>query len=288
MNRRKFIVNTGITAAGLLAGTQAFAKGGNKKAIGIQLYSLRDDIPTLGIDGTIRKIAAAGYNSIEVYGFNIQDGYFKKSAKEMAAILKASKVISPSGHYGYRTVVNETQKTIEAALTLGHKYITIPSIPHDKANGKDDFKKAVENINKAALECKKNKLRLAYHNHDFEFEKFDDGTCGYDIMLKEFDKSLVDLEMDIYWIARAGHNPLELFEQNPGRFKMWHVKDMDKNNPDLNTEIGTGSIDFSPIFKKAKLSGMEYFFVEQENFAIASDESIRKSLQYIKSNLLNK
>ena len=206
----------------------------------------------------------------------------------MAAILKANKIISPSGHYGYKTVTGDTQKVIDAALEMGHKYITIPSIPHETANGKDDFIKAVENINKAAQQCKNHKLQLAYHNHDFEFEKFGDGTCGYDIMLKEFDKSLVNLEMDIYWVTKAGHDPLELFEQNPGRFKMWHVKDMDKNNPELNTEIGSGTIDFKTIFSKANLSGMEYFFVEQENFAIPSDESIRKSLQYIKSNLLKK
>lgn len=286
MNRRKFIINSGITAAGLFAGADAFANNFNKKIIGIQLYSLRDDIDATGLEATIQKIAGAGYNSVEVYGFDINDGFFKKSPDEFAAILKANKIISPSGHYGYKTVLANTQQVIDAASTMGHKYITIPSIPHETKNGADDFKKAVENINKIAQQCKSNNLRLAYHNHDFEFEKFNDGTCGYDIMLKEFDKSLVDLEMDIYWVTKAGHDPLQLFQQNPGRFKMWHVKDMDKNNHELNTEIGNGAIDFKAIFSKAKQSGMQYFFVEQENFAIPSDESIKKSLSYIKKELL--
>ena len=107
--------------------------------------------------------------------------------------------------------------------------------------------------------------------------------CGFDIIMKETDKALVNFEMDLFWVITAGQDPIELFKRHPGRFKMWHVKDMNKINPKLNTEIGSGSINFKSIFKKAKLSGMEYFYVEQENFSMDVYESIKKSNLFVKT-----
>jgi sugar phosphate isomerase/epimerase len=134
--------------------------------------------------------------------------------------------------------------------------------------------------------CANAGVKLAYHNHDFEFQKHDRIT-GYEILLKETDQDLVSFELDLYWVIRSGNNPLELFRENPGRFKMWHVKDMDKANPALNTEIGSGSIDFKAIFKEAKQSGMQHFFVEQENnFAGNSFQSIETSSSFILKELI--
>ncbi|MEZ0129850.1 sugar phosphate isomerase/epimerase family protein [Flavobacterium sp. LBUM151] len=93
--------------------------------------------------------------------------------------------------------------------------------------------------------------------------------------------------MDLYWVVRSGNDPLKLFRDNPGRFKMWHVKDMDKLNPALNTEVGSGSIDFKTIFKEAKQAGMQHFFVEQENnYVPNSFESIKTSCDFISKQLL--
>ena len=134
--------------------------------------------------------------------------------------------------------------------------------------------------------CKDAGLRLAYHNHDFEFQKQGE-TTGYQILLNETDKKLVDFELDLYWVVRSGNDPLKLFKENPGRFTMWHVKDMDKTNPALNAEVGTGSIDWKPIFAAAKLSGMKYFFVEHEtNYKPNPIESVAASCDYIKKNIL--
>jgi len=255
----------------------------NKKRIGLQLYSLREQITTLGLETVLSKISAAGYNSLEMYGFNTKDGYFKKSAEEVAALLKTNKIISPSGHYNFELFDNDTQQTVDAALALGHSYIVIPSIPEGLRKSADDFKAVSERLNKLGLYCKKNNIKLAYHNHAFEFTKFEDGMCGFDIIMKETDKALVNFEMDLFWVITAGQDPIELFKRHPGRFKMWHVKDMNKINPKLNTEIGSGSINFKSIFKKAKLSGMEYFYVEQENFSMDVYESIKKSNLFVKT-----
>ena len=98
---------------------------------------------------------------------------------------------------------------------------------------------------------------------------------------------LVDFELDLYWVVRSGNDPLKLFKENPGRFTMWHVKDMDKINHELNTEIGNGTIDYKKIFTKAKLSGLQHIFMEQENFTnIDPYKSITQSATYIKTKLL--
>ncbi|MNL42110.1 hypothetical protein D3C87_1645480 [compost metagenome] len=106
-------------------------------------------------------------------------------------------------------------------------------------------------------------------------------------MLKETDKSLVSFELDLYWVVRSGNDPLKLFKENPGRFKLWHVKDMDKVNPALNAEIGSGAIDFNPFFAAVKQSGMIHFFVEQENNYIPNSfDSIKTSCDFISKNLI--
>jgi sugar phosphate isomerase/epimerase len=286
VNRRQFLFSSGIAVAGTMLGANSFAKGFNKSRIGLQLYSLRDEIPTIGLNGALKKMAAAGYNSVELYGYNSKDNYFKSTAKELAAMLKNNKIISPSGHYQLSLFDNDGQQTIDAALQVGHKYVVIPWLPEEQRKSLDDYKVLTEKVNKAALLCKKNNIKLAYHNHDFEFKKYEGDVCGYDILLKETDKALVDFEMDLFWVVTAGLDPVELFKQNPGRFKMWHVKDMDKTNSKLQTEVGSGSINFKAIFAKAKLSGLEYFYVEQENLPVPADKNIKKSIQYLKKNIL--
>jgi sugar phosphate isomerase/epimerase len=279
-------MHSGIAAAGTLLSADVLANNYNKKTIGLQLYSLRDEIPGAGIEAVLKKMAAAGYNSVEFYGFNTKDAYFKKSAKEIAAILKANKMISPSGHYDLKLFNNDTQQVIDAALAVGHKYIVIPWLPEELRTSLDKYKALAEKINNIALQCKQNNIKLGYHNHDFEFKKMEADICGYDILLKETDKALVDFELDLFWAVSAGHNPVDLFKQNPDRFKMWHVKDKDKTDPKKQTEVGSGSIDFKPIFAQAKLSGMEYFYVEQENLPVPGDANIKKSYNFIKNNLL--
>ena len=286
INRRKFLRNSGLAVAGSLIGAEVFAKGFNKKTIGLQLYTLREDVASMGLSKVFSKISAAGYNSVEMYGFSAADNYFKSSAKDVAALLKANNIISPSGHYQLDLFDKDGQQTIDAALELGHKYVIIPWFPEAQRKSLDDFRLIADRVNKAALLCKQNNMKMLYHNHDFEFTKYEGGVCGYDILLEKCDKHLVNFEMDLFWVVSAGRDPIELFTQHPGRFKMWHVKDKDKTNPKLQTEVGSGSIDFKPIFAKAKLSGLEYFYVEQENFDIPSDESIRKSIGFVKSTLL--
>jgi sugar phosphate isomerase/epimerase len=150
----------------------------------------------------------------------------------------------------------------------------------------DNYKKIAEALNKTGEMCKKVSMKLAYHNHDFEFDAIN-GQSGFDILMKDTDPKLANFELDIFWAVKANHDPLELFRKHPGRFVMWHIKDMDKTEKRSFTEVGNGIIDFHPIFKQAKQSGMKYFFVEQDQTPGSPFDSIAASINYLRKNIVN-
>ena len=266
-NRRNFLKTSGLLTAGLFINPSELLK--TKRAAGIQLYTLRELIvkdPT----SVINKVALAGFKEVEMYGLSAEKRFFGLSVKDFASLLKQNNLKSPSGHYMPEKFlfengsVDEVKKLCDVGQMMGHQYIVIPWMAEERRKTIDQYKRLAERINKAGEICKTANLQLAYHNHDFEFFNIK-GQKGYDILLKETDANLVKMEMDIYWVISAGYNPVDLFKANPGRFPMLHVKDMDKINKKMNTEIGNGSIDFKKIFKLAKLAGVKHYYVEQEN-----------------------
>jgi len=286
ITRRNFIINTSLAAATVLA-LPSLAFTMDKKEIGLQLYTLRDELPK-DVKSTLEKVAKAGYKTVETYGFSIKDQFWGLSPIELKKILDANNLKAPSGHYNlgsflYDGNLEEVKAAIEAAQILKNEYLTVPWVDEPYRN---DFHKIAARLNEAGEMCVAAGLKLAYHNHDFEFQK-QDGITGYEILLKETDQDLVSFELDLYWVVRSGNDPVKLFKENPGRFKLWHVKDMDKVNPALNTEIGSGSIDFKTIFKEVKQSGMKHFFVEQENnYNPNAFEAIKTSCDFILKELI--
>ncbi|KQR68178.1 sugar phosphate isomerase/epimerase [Pedobacter sp. Leaf176] len=287
-SRRTFIKQAGLAAgAALLIPSFAFDKV--TKKVGLQLYSLRKELPT-DVTGVIEKVAQAGFKEVETYGF-ANGKFWGLTPKEFKNLLKDNGLKAPSGHYG----MDEFSKTrntdklkadIESSAAIGGKYFTIAGAHVDMNKGVDGFKKVADDFNRVAELAKASGLKFAYHNHDFEFKKLGD-TTGYDIYLSETDKDLVNFELDLYWAVRSGNDPIALSKKYPGRFTMWHVKDMDKAKPEWNTEVGNGSINFKAIFTEAKLSGMQHYFVEHEtNYNPNPIESVAKSCAYIKANLI--
>ncbi|MGN7811241.1 sugar phosphate isomerase/epimerase family protein [Flavobacterium sp. 22076] len=289
ITRRTFIINTSLTAATVLA-LPSLAFSMDKKEIGLQLYTLREELPK-NVKAVLEKVAASGYTNVETYGFSIKDQFWGLSPVELKNILDENNLKAVSGHYNlgnflYDGNTAELIASIEAAKTLKSEFLTVPWVDEPFRKSLEDYKKIASRLNEAAKMCADSGLKLAYHNHDFEFQKHD-GVTGYEILLNETDKNLVCFELDLYWVVRSGNDPLQLFKENPGRFKMWHVKDMDKQNQALNTEVGSGLIDFKPFFAAAKQAGMVHFFVEQENnFAVNSFQSIKTSCDFISKKLL--
>ena len=285
-SRRKFLTQAGmVTAAAMIAPNLLSAKSGH--IAGLQLYSLRDQLPK-DVKGYIAKVAGAGYKEVEPFGYSKKDGFWGLDAKAFSNLLKQNGLTTASAHFGMDQYfvegkTDDLETYIEAANITGMTYVIIPSINGEVLKSADQFKQVAEKMNKAAEICKKSGLKLGYHNHNFEWKPVD-GTTFYDVILKETDPALVHMEMDMYWVVRAGQDPIKLFQQHPGRFALCHLKDMDKTNHNLNTEIGNGAIDFKKILSYKKLAGLEHFIVEQENFTnIDPIVSISKSAAYVKN-----
>ncbi len=287
--RRNFIKQSGLITAGLMMNPSDLLK--KQKNVGIQLYSVRDEI-FKDPRGVIKKIAVAGYSEVEMFGLSAENKFYGLTVKEFAQLLKDNKLKSPSGHYAPENFLfengngDDVKNFCEVGNTLGNKYIIIPWMKEERRKTIDQYKVLAERINKAGEICKKANLQLAYHNHDFEFADMN-GQHGYDVLLNNTDKDLVKMEMDIYWVVRAGYDPTELFKKHPGRFHLWHVKDMDKADRTKNTEVGNGTVDFKTIFANAKLSGVKHYMVEQENnYKPDIFSSIKTSCSYTKTSLL--
>jgi sugar phosphate isomerase/epimerase len=287
MNRRKFIKQSAMATGATLAFSSFTFK--KQTEIGLQLYTLRDVI-NKDVKGTLEKVAALGYQKVEAYGYN--DGkLFGMAVKDFAALTKSLKLKVTSGHYLLGksdstkamkgTLLNEWERAVADAKEVGQEYMILAYLTADERKSLDDYKRICETVNKAAEVCKKNGIRMGYHNHDFEFEKFE-GQVAYDVMLKELDAKTVSMEMDLYWMHVANQNPIDYFSKHPGRFHQWHVKDMDKIDPKKQVDVGTGKIDFPSIFAKAKLSGLKNFYVEQEAYPISPMDSVEKSIANVK------
>lgn len=283
--RRIFLQQTALIGAGILAGpSDLFSKPKNK--IGLQLYTLRDLI-VKDPKGVLTKVAEAGFKEVETFGF--KEGFWGLTVTDLNALFKNLGLKSPSGHYDFDAYFREgnidsIKPYIDAAKGLGQNYLTVPYLGAHLRKSLDSYKDIAAKLSKAAVLAKQSDLQLTYHNHDFEFIDFG-GKTGYDIIVNETDANDVKLELDIYWTVKGGQDPIALFQKHPGRFVLWHVKDMDRSDKSY-TEVGAGTIDYKKLFANAKLSGMKHFFVEQDIIKIDPYQSINQSLQYIKKNIL--
>lgn len=249
------------------------------KTIGLQLYTLRDVIKS-DVRGIITQLTEWGYNEFETYGYS-NGQLFDMPSKEFNDFVKGRGARVVSGHYGIDVVRGDWERAVADAKDAGQEYMVLPWI--DEANRTPDgFKKIIDDVNKAAEVTKQAGIRMGYHNHDFEFRKVGDKT-GFELLMEGLDPNLVSMELDLYWVVRAGQDPEQLFAKYPGRFEQWHVKDMDKNAPDKNADVGTGSIDFKKLFTLAGQSGMKHWYVEQETYPEDPMSSAKNSIDYLKT-----
>jgi sugar phosphate isomerase/epimerase len=296
MSRRSFLVNGTVAAlgGGLLAacahrgaaatGAAAASRGAIKPTadrIGVQLYTVRDQLQQ-DFEGTLERVAKLGYRQVEFAG------YYDHTPAQVKAILDRLGLTSPSAHIGVPLLRQDVAAQIASAKTIGQQYVTVPSypFPREAASGADAWKAAAAEFNKWGEACRAQGIKLAYHNHNFELRPIAEGLTGLDVLVRETDPALVDFECDLYWATHAGVDPVQLFAKYPGRFAMWHVKDMrDPQGTKAMTPVGQGTIDFKRIFAHASESGLRYFFVEHDDAAKwpgGSLASLEASANYLK------
>ncbi len=304
-DRRTFIQQSGALALGsLVLGPQSLDFLGKKHfEPGVQLYTLMSVIDA-DTKGTLQKVADLGYKNIES-AFSRQGGYYGKKPQEFAAMLKdmgltwrAHHVIGapfklppgakpPTGADGkpisippMRNLRENMQVLVDEAAEGGVEYLVCANIP---AGTPEEVQSAVEVLAKTGEAAKKAGLQLVYHNHDWEFKTVGDSR-PYDVFLSQLPADLVKMELDLAWVTKAGVDPVGLFKQHPGRFPLWHVKDIDKEFLALKP-VGQGVIDFKRIFKYAKKAGLKYPFVEHDMPADGI-ASLAESIGYLKENII--
>ncbi len=250
--------------------------------IGLQPYSVREELKQ-DCEGTLRKVAAIGYESIE-----FSDPFYGMDVKASQRLLKELHLKTPAAQYAYPKDDSEWEKSVEHAAMFGVKFM-ITSIPAGQRKTIDGWKRAAERFNHLGELSRKAGARAAYHNHHFEYA-VTGGEIPYDVFLKYTDPISVAMELDCFWTTYAGKDPVEYLLKYPGRFPDLHIKDLKPGFPPSTgplsgqpfTEVGNGSIDWKRIFSAAKQSGIVCYFVEQDRCDRPPLESIRISYDYLK------
>jgi len=235
---------------------------------GLALYTVRNDMGT-NAKATLKAVAEAGYKNIEAAGYK-EGKYYGMTPKEFKTYVKQLKLNPISTHQSDVTLDNAAKMFVDAKAA-GFKYFVVPIPPmglfkYDQATSSMSMTGGAANLAKIlddmGEKAHKAGLKLLYHNHDFEFKKDADGIIPIDYLLENCNPKYVNFQMDLFWVTKAGADPLAYFKKYPKRFKMWHVKDMDDQG--RFAPVGNGTIDFAPILAQKKLSGMKYYLVEQD------------------------
>jgi sugar phosphate isomerase/epimerase len=283
MHRRNFLRAAAFTTAGIAISQNVFSHQ-TKRPLGVQVWTIREYLQR-DLVGSLTKLAKLGYNEIEVFDY---DGtWWKKSPKEFNNICKGLGLTVVSSHYmtgrhdktAKGSLINGWNKAIEDAASIGIKYMVCAWLYKEERLSVDLYKELAEMLNKAGEACRKSKIQLGYHSHNFEFPPID-GIVPYDYLLQNTDKDLVKMEADLFWITKAGVDPVEYFNRYPGRFPLWHVKDMERGSEQFR-EVGRGVIDYDRIFAAREKAGLEHWFIEQDQTSLEPFESLTISRDYV-------
>lgn len=274
--RRDFLK---ISAAGAL-GVMAFGPMACKPSapdrksfgVGLQLYTIRDAMAA-DVLGSLQKVSDMGYKNLELanyvdgkfYGYAPAE--FKKIVNDMGMdIISSHTQVEATG-----ITLDNAKKMADDHAELGVKYCVQPWV-NDEDRNVETYKKMIADWNEVGRIMKGVGIQFAYHNHNFEFANLDGIIPYYDIFMPEMDPELITMEIDMYWVTKAGQDPVEMINKYPGRFQLFHFKDMAKQTEpyydvikDDITSVGAGLIDFNRIYAARETAGMKYLFVEDDN-----------------------
>jgi sugar phosphate isomerase/epimerase len=276
MNRRTFL-GCGAAAATAFLTRSSFATPLGLP-LGVQLYSVRTLLPK-DYAGTLKQIGALGYTEVEAAGF------YDHSVEEVKAAMQAAGVRCVSAHYPLSTLKPQLDTILPFCKSVGVGYIVCAAPMHKAGGGGEaltleDWRWNAEQFNQIATKVQDAGMHFAYHNHVGEFAATD-GVLPYDELLKLTDPAKVSFEMDCGWVVVAGHDPVSYLKQYPDRIVMLHVKDFkDKKPPSV--VLGTGSIDYTPIFAAAKGAKIRHIFVEQEESQGPMMDALAADVRYMR------
>jgi sugar phosphate isomerase/epimerase len=243
--------------------------------IGLALYTVRREAER-DFDGTLAEVAAIGYRELDMYIY----ASGREAAQTRAAMDRAG-LTCPSARVTTASLYRGWDRFLDAAATLGARYITLANIPPDERRGIRDWQELVEVFSRAGEAAARAGLAFCYHHHDFEFDSLD-GQVPYDLLLAKTDARLVRLQMDVYWFTRGGRDPAEELRRLRGRVASLHLKDMDATPARGITTVGRGSIDFARVLRAATDVGVRHFFVEEDNPSPPALAAARAAYEYLR------
>ncbi|HZL76207.1 MAG TPA: sugar phosphate isomerase/epimerase [Bacteroidales bacterium] len=284
-SRREFIKVTAAGAVGAFAlsqtGCKTITKTSSKATIkdpktfgiALQLYTIRDAMKT-DVPGSLKKVSDIGYRYLELADYNNGKfyGYQPAEFKKLVNDLGMEVLSSHTQVEGAGVTLDNARKMAEDHAKMGVKYCLQPWIVEEMRTSIASYQKMAENWNKIGAIMKEFGMQFGYHNHNFEFDKVEGKIPYFDVMLAELDKDLVTMEIDLFWTTKAGQNPVDIFKKYPGRFQLFHMKDMyTKEAPFFTTvgvkdfaPVGEGIINFREILAAKDIAGMKYMVVEQD------------------------
>lgn len=261
-----------LAAGSLLFPTLSFTTK-KEKNLGIQLYTFRKEMAADPM-ATLKQIAGLGFSQIE--SARSEKGlYYGLTPKEMK---KACSDLGMTLRSGHVHLDKNWEETMAEAVESGQEYVICSSMPTE-GQTVDNYKSAADAFNKAGEQCKKANLKFGYHNHAHEFES-ENGQVLYDVLLDNCQPDLVHMEMDLGWVIVGGKDPLDYFKRYPGRFPLWHLKDMNMSKKE-STEFGKGGLDIKKMLAAKKQAGVKYMFIEQEEYASTPLESMKHNVEYL-------
>lgn len=268
------ILVTSIACGSQKSETNVVAKM-EEKNIGVQIYSVRDALSE-DFDGTLQKLSDIGFESIEAYGMDEKGMIYGMTPTEYKNAVEKHGMKLISSHATYFSV-KDAPTVIKAAQEAGLEYVIVPYLSDE---ARKDYDQVAATLNEVGALFKEAGIGFGYHNHAFEFESQEDGRIPMEILIEGTDPENVDFEADIYWVVKAGFDPMELIKKYPGRFAAFHVKDADEALD--QTTVGSGIIDFKTILGNKELAGLAYYFIEDER----TDDpfgNLRNAHDYIES-----
>lgn len=272
--RREFLAGAAVGTAALALDPLAFAKP-SAPPLGVQLYTVRSLVQN-DLPGTLAAIRKIGYQTVETFVAE-----YKIGAKDLRQAIVDSGLTVPSAHFGY----DDFASRFDYAKELGVECVVCSMIPKTIANSADGYKRGADQYNQWAAQAKSMGLRFGFHNHNVEFQDYG-GVTGFDVLMQNTDPALVGWQMDCYWVAQAGHNPVELMRRYGKRIQSLHLKDRKPNvptsvetGPDSAhfTEVGTGTLDWTTILRLARNDQTPDMYVEQDQTERPPLESLRIS-----------